>query len=94
MAGPSKLNFVAQRVLLPDSDYPYQPASVEVDVASGKIVAIRERGGFLYDDDTVNVEVPHPKILLPGLIEYVLARASLTMTNVSDADTVTVHMCT
>ena len=68
MAGSSSLFVLAPRALLPGSDLP-QPATIEVDTVTGKILKVHHglkpdlaSGGEV-------VKVDEGKILLPGLIE-------------------------
>lgn len=75
---PPLLVLSSRQVLLPDTDFP-QPATLIIDTLSGKIVDIRT-GQDSIDDLRPNlpsgVEITWidagNKVVLPGLVEYVL----------------------
>lgn len=70
MASSSKLIVLAPRALLPGYAEP-GPATIEVDLESGKITAVHEKLRRTLGSEDTHLEVPEDQVLLPGLIECV-----------------------
>jgi len=68
MAGSSSLFVLAPRALLPGSDLT-QPATIEVDTVTGKILKVHHGLKPELASGGEVVKVDEGKILLPGLIE-------------------------
>lgn len=67
----SKLLVTAHRALLPTSSE-LKSTTLEIDVTTGKIVAVHDHLPAVQEEGATYLKVPETKILLPGLIEYVL----------------------
>lgn len=69
------LTVIAEESVLPGRDK-VAAAAIDVDLATGKIIAIRDV--LEAEDGVQRVTVPKGKVLLPGLIEWVNNPATLT----------------